>query len=390
MNKKVLFVDTWTNGKHFIQNVAREFLLNENYSCFFIHADSIFVSSGERSKIHLKSLKESDLRQYNYSFVTALNKIKPDLIITISIHGFFHRWLNYIAEKKEIPCYFFMHGIRLNSPPRIKKSLTTKIRRGVFYSKQFFYFSKDYIQLNGFQYNTFEFLTKYYIEFIFRNRTYSNNPKILLGLTYKRLFVNYSRDINYFKEFFKIEDKEKFVISGNVSATESSIRSLHYNFKRDSVIFISQPDIINESLYINLIKQLKLKIDKTEMHFIFRPHPRDRNDLLSSLSDYGVYLSREEASVDIARAKFAVGINSALLLGYASLNIPIIQISDGKNSEIVDVLGYEKFFRLNINPNIKELNDMIRYMKEFEFNITTDVERPAKIIYESIHKNFKT
>ena len=134
--KKILFIDTWTHADRFISPLI-ESLNKEGYICKLLHCDSIFLNSRYKK---IKPIKNSnyesiDLKSYNYSFHKAINQIKADKIVFISIHGIVQRWANMVIGKHKIKTFFYMHGIRENNPEKIYNTIFYNIRRVVFYSK---------------------------------------------------------------------------------------------------------------------------------------------------------------------------------------------------------------------------------------------------------------
>ena len=389
---KILFIDNWSHGKRFFCPVAEEFT-KHNYKCVYLHADSYYLNKKFKNlKPMIDSLYEDhDIIEYRSSLLRSFEDIKPDIIVFISIHGIFHRWANFVADYLKIPCFFFMHGVRVSSPRKIaKKSLFYKLDRVNFYNKQFFLFIKDYIKIRGLNYSTFKFIFNYYREFIFDNYNYTNKPSISLGFNYKIMFVNMLNDINYFTNHYPLSPFTNFVISGNVSALEPAIKSKELNFKKDCVIFISQPEIIELNKYIKLILLLSSIFDKTEFKFIFRPHPRDSDELLDEIEKNKITISYENDVFDYARSCAAIGINSAMLIGFMFLRTPILQISDKINPEICSMFNYDRVIKIEIdsilNPNliINELRQLLKSSVE-----RVNMKTPSSIIYENIENYIK-
>lgn len=390
--KKILFIDNWSQGKRFFSPVVNEFS-KHNYICIYLHADSYYLNNKFKNvKPTIDTTYEDhDIHEFSSSLLRAFVKIKPDIIVFISIHGIFHRWANFVANYLNIPCFFFMHGIRLSSPRKTtKKNFLYKLDRANFYNKQFILFIKDYFKINGFNFSTFNFTFKYYKEFIFDNYNYTNKPSISLGFNYKIMFVNIMNDVNYFKNNYPLSPDTNFVISGNVSALESAIKSLDYNLKKDCVLFVSQPGIVEINKYVKFILLLKTMFDDTEFNFIFRPHPRDSVELLSEIEENKITISYESDVFDYARSCAAIGINSAMLIGFMFLRTPIFQISDNSNPEISSMFNYTRIIKTEIDTNLNP-NLLINKLRNL---LDADIERdnsktPSIIIFENIENYIK-
>lgn len=392
--KKILFIDNWSQGKNFILPVLRKFQEN-NYECVFLHADSSYLNQTFKNlkPVIDSSYTDYDISSYDNSMVKALRAIKPDAIIFISIHGVFHRWGNHIANTLNIPCFFFMHGIRISNPPRINRNSKKVyyLKRALFYTKQFRFFAKDIVKIQGVDKVTLKFLFYYYREFIFQNYQYTNRPKINVGFNYRIMFVNMENDIEYFKNNYPISERTNFIISGNVSSVEPAIRSLNYDTKKEYITFISQPGLIEESEYINLINYFANIFKFSESKFIFRPHPRDNETLLNSLLENKIEISQEKSAVDFARSIAAIGINSAMLLGFMKLKTPIIQIIDGENPPICTFAKYDNTIYFNSNLDQQKTGvDILKEINKFKIanQIIGDLKSPSQIIYDNIVKSF--
>lgn len=390
--KKILFVDTWTQGKNFIKPLVQNFIEN-NIKCIYLHADSFYLNEIDNNIKPIVDLtyEDYDISEYDNSILKAYEDLKPDAIITISVHGLFQRWANHVAEKLNIPCFFFMHGIRLKDPPKNKSSLKYALNRVVYYSKQFNLFTRDYVRLNSFSINSVVFLLNYYKELIVFNYRYSNNPKINIGFAYKIMFVNINSDIKYFKESYPLSENTEFCLSGNVSALEPAIKSLNIKNKRNQITFISQPSIIPINEYLGFIERLNNLFIDTKFNFVFRPHPRDQKKLIEILKSKEIMISENNAEVDFSKSLVAVGVNSAMLLGFMKLNIPILQIVDGVNMSICDLNKYENSFNLEINfldsKNASIINFIENSLKNF--SLCNDYLSPTAIISKKIISKFQ-
>ena len=385
IKKNILFIDTWTHANRFISPVVDEFKKN-GHECKLLHCDSIFLNSRYN---HLKAsdnqnIESIDLKIFKYSFDKAISEIKPDLIIFISIHGIVQRWANFVSNKKNIPIFFFMHGIRISSPSKIKSSIPYKLNRVLFYSKVYRYLLFDYFRSSPLSIKNAIFMLKYYIELIFKNHSYSNNPNINLGFNYDTLFVNNIKDISYFKNNYPVSDNSKFIISGNVSSLTPAIKSLKIEHKKNCLLFISQTEVYEKGIMLKLLNKLKELSIFFNLELIFRPHPRDyENKILAEKLDINISIVSEEK--DMARTMIAVGLNSALMIGMMGLNKHILQVIHNNNLNICNQFDYENMSLLDTS----DLDNFIFNESKFENNKNKEhvlIHSPVKIIRNSIYK----
>ena len=385
--KRVLFIDNWSQGKRFVEPVVKEFQSN-NYYCYYLHADSYYLNKTFKNleKITDLSYEDHDISEYEDSLYLALRKIKPNVIIFISIHGIFQRWANFIAEVLEIPCCFFMHGIRIPSPRKMSnRSFFYIIKRALFYHGQFFLFCKDLLRMRGVAPRMTSSLLRFYVELIFHNHRFTNSPKNNMGLNYRLMFVNSRKDIDYFRSNYPLSSTTEFIISGNVSALEPAIRSFNIECSKDYILFVSQPGLLDYDDYFRTIVFFNKLFKGTEFRFLFRPHPRDDKNFVAQLQNDDVLISSDSSDIDFARSCAAIGINSAMLLGFIYLGMPIIQISDGVNPELCSMFEYKRsiYYNLNATENQESIIERLRDLVTCCPNVDGE-KTPSRIIYEGI------
>ena len=382
--KKILFIDTWTHADRFINPLIKS-LSNDGHLCVLLHCDSLFLNSRYTELKPIKNtLYESiDLNKFGYSFYKAILSIKPDKVIYISIHGIIQRWANMITSDKKIKSIFFMHGIRENNPPKVKSSILYKLKRVIFYSKIFYYLNADFFRISRLNIYNFKFMLYYYLELIFKNYQYSNQPKINLGFDYNYMFVNNKKDIKYFKNNYPISKKTEFIISGNVSALTPALKSLNHTSNKNVLLFISQTEIYDAKTLNNVLIKLLDMSKFLKLKLVFRPHPRDINNIkIAKRLDIEVSNLSEE--LDYARTKIAAGINSAMMIGFFYLGNHIVQIKHGHNLNISEEFNYKNITELdtsNINSFYFE-KKLAYYTNNLKSKIKSPIETIKKIVID--------
>jgi hypothetical protein len=378
---RVLFVDTWSHGRFFTDEVSEE--ISKHSDVFFLHADELYGIDKEYSKGN-KNLTVYDLAKYKMSFFEALEDIKPDVVIFISMHGIFHRWLNLICEIREIKTLFYMHGVRFvrsegaAAIPTNNKSISQKVSRGVFYLKHWYlllkdlYFSKQHICSDS---RLISVLIKSFCEMFIKNHRFSDNPKYKWGLKFETLCINTKYDQLYFENFVGQTNVNKLVVSGHLTSRRAAIESFNLqSVKRQYALFISQPLIsasyIEAKLYFDILLFLKNRIEnETDLEFIVRPHPRDDADFISKLKSSNFSFSNsEEFSTDLAHTQLVLGFNSSALLGCMDMGLPVAVIAL-KGIPLLEALtkyvhSIELEFNTEMNNNFPHftdwLNDMLK------------------------------
>ena len=335
--RKVLFVDTWSKGRFFTDTTAQIFK-EAGYQVDYLHADNFYgIVDGVHSLGPYDSF--TDLDSYNMSIVKAMADIKPDIVIFISMHGVFHRWVNLICEKLSIPTLFYMHGVRFESKQigsSRKKTVKELLSRGVFYSRHWWLCMRDNLRLTSvFNLPWGGFLSSY-LEMILQNRQFSFSPRVKWGLKFETVCINTEDDKQFFSKFIGEYRPKEFVISGNMSSRRAALNSLKIrNKKKEKILFISQPLIsagyIDLDTYIQSIKILdsffsKNHYGKLEVRF----HPRDDESFKQAVIDMGICCSiNEDFAEDLAETSLVIGFNSSALLGCTDIGMPVVGFEFG-------------------------------------------------------------
>lgn len=383
-----LFVDTWSHGRFFTDEVAKE--LSKHSKVYFLHADK-FYEIKQSYSAKLETLNVCDLDGYNMSVDKTLDDIQPDVVIFVSMHGIFHRWINQICELRGIKTLFFMHGVRFirneRSPttPHNRKTFNQKLKRAIFYLKHWYYFIKDLIFCKKHKKVTVKFVTlliKSFFEMFIYNHRFSDCPKYKWGLEYETICINTKYDKLYFENFVGQKNVNKMIVSGHLTSRRAAIDSFNIqNFKRNQILFISQPlvsaNYIEADQYFEILIQLKEKVEcETSCEFVVRPHPRDDVAFIQKLKDNQFNVSTfDDFSTDLAQAKVVIGFNSSALLGCMDMGLPIAIVAY-KSIPLLDALKrYDLSIEVDFNHlEGEELAEFTTWLQRMAFN---DVELKA-------------
>lgn len=383
---KVLFVDTWSHGRFFTDDVSTELL--KNFEVNYLHADSFYGVSDSYSKSSVyKNIY--DLAVFDMSFVKALKCIEPDIVIFISMHGMFHRWLNLVCARAGIKTLFYMHGVRFvraakpSNSVSHNKNLYKNISRAVFYLKHWYLLGKDLMRsgpiMHKKKYSIF-LLARSFVEMFTNNRRFSDNPKFKWGLDYDVICLNTIYDKGYFSQFVGKDNLNKAIVSGHLTSRRSAIESVDLpRKKKEQFLFISQPLVsagyISSEKYLDIILKIKVKIETVGTGvLIVRPHPRDDLSFITTLKIKGVTISKTKSfAEDLSKTKAVFGFNSSALLGCMDIGLPVAVI-DYNNIPLLEAL---KSYELSIELNLQdETSDWANNLSEWIKNNNT---KPLKL-----------
>ena len=349
--KKVLFVDTWSKGRFFTDPVALK--MNEaNYQSVYLHADKFYsIDDGDYTPGVYDVIY--DMYEFDMSVHKALQHIKPDIVIFISIHGMFHRWVNYVCERTSIPTLFFMHGVRFETKKvggLSNKSIKDLVSRGSFYTIHWLYFLRDNIKLGlTFKMPWKKFLASY-AEMILRNKRFSFAPEVKWGLKYNEVCVNTNSDQGFFRNFLGDDAPRELTISGHVSSRRAAMNSLSIEAKsKQQILFISQPLVsagyTTLDSYVSAIKLLKNFFEQHNYgELVVRFHPRDDEVFKQELAKLNIKCSiYSDFADDLARTKLVIGFNSSALLGCVDIGIPVVGLRF-EDVPLLDCLKESEFY----------------------------------------------
>ena len=133
-----------------------------------------------------------------------------------------------------------------------------------------------------------------------------------------------------------------------------------------------------------MLKKLQKIASHLELKLIFRPHPRDVKNI-EIAKELNISISKYSEIHDLARTKVAAGLNSALMLGYMSLNIHIIQINDSVNLSLCSNLNYNNYSNINID----DLDDFKIKDIKLKNDETPILINPVETIKNKIYYDFK-
>lgn len=406
--KKILIFDSWSIGMNYTSGLAE---VLDKYNVCYLHMDSlqkqssknvtekIKVFKNDRYKTYYKLYDEVyDIKEYDFSVLKAIEEIKPDLMVFISLHNFEQRYVNEIASKKNIPSIMFMHGVRgeakdFNLNISGVKDLASKLKRGVHYLKLYYYYLLD---LKSVEKIDFKLHLDRIYKLIFKHRLFVEFPKKDRGIKYKALFVTNESDINYYEKNYGLSNKEtNFILIGHVDFHEL-IKGLtnKRTITKDNLLFISQPLVRDVGFpkeeFINALKINMNLAKELNLNFILRPHPRDDFDFIKELNNkMDFQISNNDLHLDLVGSKLISGFNSTVLLSAQYLGKPLI-IIDSNHINIPDFLkSYDKTVLIK-NGNIEKIDiDVIKeYLSNYkELDIDELVKKdPVHIIKESINE----
>ncbi len=329
---KILFIDTWSKGSFFTSPVAK-LAAGKGNTVGFLHANKLYNAEDINWEEGIYDFS-FDCADFNNSLFSALKNINPDAVVFITMHGMFQRWANYICCELNIPCYFFMHGVRFNTKKigRLKRrNIFELFRRVTFYSKHWIYFIRDCLQLTSIFKLPWRLFILSYFEMIFMNNRFSFSPKYKWGIEYKKVCINSSYDEAFFSEFTGEVGSEKFVVSGNITSRRAAIDSFAFDSsKLNTILFISQPlaadGYLDFKSYIDSIAVLHNFVKNYDLgKFTVRLHPRDDKRIVQALSKLNISMSNNKSlAEDLSNSSLVVGFNSSALLGCVEVGIPVL------------------------------------------------------------------
>lgn len=353
--KKVLFIDTWSKGTFFTNSVAN--LLISEYELFFLHADKIY-SYDSPEILACDQYVFFDVDDFNNSILKAIDYIKPDIVVFISMHGLFHRWANRVCSLSGIKTIFFMHGVRGMPSKNAAKlnifSLFSKFSRAILYTKQFFYMIMDIKKLEPLRFK----LVKDWLELIFNNHRYTYSPSNKSYFNFDVVCLNDGSDVEFFSDKYGISP-DVAIVTGNVSARSIALKSCENDLEATRVVFYSQP-VVNakmmerEAAFDLIIKVAEIVHKVTGDKMLLRLHPRDDFDAAVFSNIACLEVSENEAAVDIAITKVAIGYFSALLISAIDLGIPMVTIKNKNMPTIPCIDNYHQNTIITVESDMWE------------------------------------
>lgn len=345
MNKKdaILFVDSWSMGLKFMLPVAE--LLSESFDVYFLNFDSLKKISSSEVKKTIVNFESNELQKYKtifsgiydiksfgYSVSAAYKAINPKVIISISLHGFEHRYFNEVARLQGIPCVMYMHGLRgikIGSGVNFyAKNIHKKILSVFYYSALYGMYFKDVRTVS----NGLLWHMKRYKKLIFEHYKFIQNPGFDAGLDYQAINVIWKGDVEYYKENYGISNDESvFKVVGHIDTSSilKKVEQLESSVVDGVLLFVSQPltrdGLITENDFERVVDILAQVSQKLGLKLVVRPHPRDNFEYLDKLrSKFYFVLSDKDLADDLAGAKVVAGLNSTVLLAAQALVKPMM------------------------------------------------------------------
>lgn len=349
MNKKkvVLFFDTWIVGTKFTFKIAE--YLKETYDVYYLSMDDMICKTSKSIGTVITDFKKNDLEKYKdsynavydfsffeNSFDKVFNKLKPDVLITISLHGFEHRYINEIASYKNIPCVMFMHGIRsmeTNTTQSLKlKKIFHYLSRTVYFTKVFTFYLADLKKVSN---KTFEFAptVKRYFNLILRHSKFTNTPNSDEGLSYHTIHVLNEIDKDYYKKNYGLSSSTNYKVIFHPDVIEVldrlKTKSNENISKSDIALFVSQPfssaGMLSFDDYEKTVLYAKQISEYLNLELVIRTHPRDDFEFIDLIcKKYKIRKSTNDLFIDIAVPKLFFGFNSTFFLQVKEFGCPIL------------------------------------------------------------------
>lgn len=346
LRKKILFFDTWIVGTKFTYKVAE--FLKESFDVYYVSMDEMQSKSSKSIKDTIVNFKKEELHKYQHCFTalydfsnfeSSVNKmfgyLKPDIIISISLHNFEHRYINELAQYWNIPCIMFMHGIR-SAETDIVQTLYYKktlhyFTRTKYFIKIFFLYLKDIKSGNSRDIQLFPTFKRLF-NLILNHSKFTNTPYNDLGINYHTIHILNERDKEYYVKNYGINESTRFIITSHADTIEIIDQLKKENNEisvSDTALFISQPYIsvglISLTDYEKAISYAKKVSDSLGLTLLIRPHPRDDFEVIDYLSNkYKIQKSNNDLYTDIFKSKIFIGFNSTFLYQVMSIGKPIL------------------------------------------------------------------
>lgn len=391
--KKILFFDTWIVGTRYMYKYAE--FLKSNYEVFFLSMSNHMAKSSRMIAQTISDFKSNDSHFYkhifngiydfsdfNSSISEAIQEIKPDLIITISLHGFEHRYVNEIATYNNIPCIMYMHGLRSNETDVIRSLHFNKIFHYVGRGLYFTYLYNCYLHdLKKYPQVKIDYLihSKRLFSLLFSNSAFTNSPSDNLGLNYHTIHVLNIADIDYYRNNYWITSTTTFKVTSHSDMIDFcdylSANNLNY-IEHNTSIFISQP-FVNSGLlsyaeYEAVILASKQLSDKLGLKFFVRAHPRDDFDVLKKIcNNNNLSISDSSLYDDVLSSRLFFGFNSTLFLQVMAFNKAIVFFDVLQSVRTPSYFNeYRNGFKVN---NLEDLSDNLTEIT-FENTMTKEID----------------
>lgn len=361
---KIVFVDTWIRGLHFVNPVALE--LAKKTECVFIHSSENFGNgvSDEISTV----LKDNfpglliDVKSAK-SFAELLCGIGPCVVFFISIHGPFQRAFNVECERLGIKCFFFMHGARFDEklPSRLERGFAFYASRVKFYLE---HFAQLFSKVRGLR-SKMLLVLMFFEFFAFKNK-FNLNPSVKVGLNYDCMFLNHEQDVTYFERF--VGKNINYTITGNSSVIESCRRSLDFSSIKNSIVIFGQPGFTEACSDTTMISDIREIVRMRGLSVVIRPHPTESD---TEISNYQLLFGEcaqidrsQDMSLSLSKAVLLVGFNSNALSASSYLGLPTLTYSCARFPALPyldsrkDFTRLESVLKYDLTPMLVSLDDL--------------------------------
>lgn len=313
---KIVIFDTWTNGLAFVNELAIE---NQTVQFTYVHLDSLFLNGSEFAGSLPPNIVLLDAKEYKFDFIEILKSESFDHTIVLSIHSLQHRVWIRCANFVNIPVLFIPHGVRLFEP--IVKNFW---RRLGYYSGRIEFYTRLFKRIVGKAFVqgalSLSQVSLTYLNMVFNYNHFKNNTISPLPFNVNTVFLSNKIDEDYFRHYWFKNMLPSFVLTGHMKSSFVAHRVSKLSEKSESnLLLISQPDIISEDLFIQVLTNIKSIQQQLSIggKLIFRPHPRDTQINKALAKRLGYVISKNSEEHDLYHAKVVCGFNSAML--YAAM-----------------------------------------------------------------------
>jgi len=163
MNKKVLFIDSWTKGIHNFLPIHFE-LKNFGWDSLLVHRGSWEHEKGRPANEVIDGLIVREFSYYNTRFIyDIIKKEQPNGVLILTTNYLFDRAVILAARALGVKSFFLMHGIRSVDEEAIQKQRNTYSKslmenRWKNFNKYIFYLIPNYFYSGAI--NNWKFLFK--------------------------------------------------------------------------------------------------------------------------------------------------------------------------------------------------------------------------------------
>ncbi|MHB9140341.1 MAG: hypothetical protein ACYC25_00510, partial [Paludibacter sp.] len=375
---RVVFFDYWVNGFFHFSAINKE-LIRKGHKAELLHITS-FNNLSPLNEI-IDNINCYDIKYYKTKLIyKALEKIKPDLVITLNTTSIMDRAVILAAKKLNIRTIFIMHGViplgnqletLINSDENLN-TISFKLTKAKKYLK---YYLPNYLY-SEFKYDKKKFLKFTWLKVAishFRSPRYSTyfpvHPYELIQdkcLIYANVFKKYYEEVGYpntsitvvgnpsYSELFrKIENKD-FKISNLPESIANLIKEKHeYAVYVDDGLYVNQIDGWDKNYMKTHLVIIANQCLNMDIKLIVKVRPSTEIDEIYIEHSNLIYVKDLSLFDLVFYAKFCIGHISTALQIPIILNKPIIIPRFLKSKNIPDYYINNNVGKVWLNPEDK-------------------------------------